>query len=65
MTLFKFITMLSRTSHIIWNIPHIQIEYEKYSGIFCKILLVPQNNVMDLYNVKGGRVLGKCNFKLG
>ena len=31
-----------------WNIPHIQLEYE---GIFHEILAVPQNIVMDLNNV--------------
>jgi hypothetical protein len=41
-------TMFHRTNNILKNIPHIQTEC---GGIFCKILLVPQNTVMDLYNV--------------
>ena len=30
---------------------NVMCEYGKYQKIFCGILLVPQNNVMHLYNV--------------
>ena len=43
-TLFKSITMLCGTDHVLQNVPHIQTEYGEYNS-------VPRNNVMDLNNV--------------
>ena len=50
-TLFRFITLFRGTINILHNIPHIQIECGKYFRIFCRILSVPQNIVMNLINV--------------
>ena len=42
--------MLFGTNNIMWNIPHIQTECEKYERIFYEILSVPHNILMDLNN---------------
>ena len=44
--------MGTTTIHKIYlNISHIQTKCGKYHGIFCGLLLVPHNIVMDLNNV--------------
>ena len=53
-TLLRFITMLCGTENIPRNILQcfqIQFECGKYQGIFCGIMLVPHNIVMDMRNV--------------
>ena len=53
-TLFRSTTMFGGTDNIAHNILggfHNQYEYAKYIEIFCGILSVPQNIVMDLNNV--------------
>jgi len=51
--LLRSIIVLCRIDNILKNIPHIQSKCE----IFCKILLVPQNIVMDLSNVMLGKLM--------
>ena len=47
-TLFRSITTLYGTDNIPHNISHIQTECGKYLGIFCGMLSVSQNIVMNL-----------------
>ena len=55
-TLFRSAIMLRWTKNIQKNIPCIHIAW----GIFCKILSIPQNIVMDLNNVmQGGSIAGR------
>ena len=51
MTLFTSITLLCGTNDISRNVIHIQTECGEYPWIFCGILSIPKNIVMDLSNV--------------